>query len=120
MLVAAVHIYRARVSDLGLRELCFYLHFIAGGHSVRAHGAQFFTYCDGAFHAFNGLIDETLLDVCRSFFWQLVGHVVLLNTCVNDLSQDAFLGAIGWLLEERAGHERPTARMRIGKGTMTP
>ena len=107
VLAAAVHIYRARISDLGLREHCFYLHLIAGGHLVRAHDGQFFTYRDGAFHAYNGLIDETLLDVFRSFFWQLEGLVVLLNTRVNDLSQDAFLGAISRLLEERVSQETP-------------
>ena len=107
VLAGAVHIYRARISDLGLREHCFYLHLIAGGHLVRAHDGQFFTYRDGAFHAYNGLIGETLLDVFRSFFWQLEGLVVLLNTRVNDLSQDAFLGAISRLLEERVGQETP-------------
>ena len=107
VLAAAVRIDWARVSDLRLMEHCFYLHLTAGGHLVRAHDGQFFTYRDGAFHACNGLIDETLLDECRSFFWQLEGRFVLLNTCVNDLSQDAFLGAISRPLEKRVGHESP-------------
>ena len=45
-----------------------------------------------------GLIEDTLLDECRSFFLQLE---------LNDLSQDAFLGAISRLPEERVGYASP-------------
>jgi hypothetical protein len=97
--VAALAFYRSRYCDIGVREHVLMLHIIAGGDLIRAYDGVLYTYEDGAFHMYSGLVSESILTVCRSFLMCLEGLFTKLAqgncnpTSDSDLLQSIDVGA---------------------------
>ena len=71
--VGALACFRDRQCDVGLREHAQMLSVIGGGSRLRAHNGQVFTYTDGSWNVYDGLISEGAIARCRTFLLQLEG-----------------------------------------------
>ena len=59
------------------------LHILAGYDLVRAHGGILYTYDDGAFHGYKGVVSEAVLSRCKSYLKRLEG----MFSCLPSLYQ---------------------------------
>ena len=71
--VGALVCFRDRQCDVGLRERVQMLYVIDGGTHLRAHNGQVFTYADGSWNAYEGLISEGTMARCSTYLLRLEG-----------------------------------------------
>ena len=81
--VAGLALHMNRACDVGLRENVLMLHILAGWDLVRAHGGILYTYDDGAFHGYKGVVSEAVLSRCKSYLKRLEG----MFSCLPSLYQ---------------------------------
>ena len=107
--VGALICSRLRMIDITLREHVLLLHVIEGETNMRSHGGIFFTYRDGAFQPYDGLMHESCLAHVKTFFLRLEG-LFRLTPCTTPRTPD---GIVRVLLELPT--QEPSVQQFIGK-----
>ena len=71
--VGALASFRGRRCDVGLREHVQMLYVIEGGTHLRAHNGQVFTYTDGSWNTYEGMISEGTMARRSTYLLRLDG-----------------------------------------------
>ena len=102
--VGALVCFRDRQCDVGLREHVQMLYVIEGGTHLRAHNGQVFTYTDGSWNVYDGLISEGTMARCRTYLLQLEGlfRAIAARSEIKREEED-LIDAIAWVLTTRSG-----------------
>ncbi len=84
----ALACYRTRLSELGLRDHVMFLHLIEGHDRIRAHNGCIFTYGDGSWDMFNGVVPEATLLRVKQYLLHLEGLFVMLADSKDHIDKD--------------------------------
>ena len=105
LVVGALVCFRDRQCDVGLREHVQMLHVIEGADNLRAHNGQVFTYTDGSWNLYDGVVSEGTMARCSTYLLRLEGLFRSVGAR-GEIKRDesALLDAISWVLARNSGH----------------
>ena len=102
--VGALVCFRDRRCDVGLREHVQMLYVIEGGTHLRAHNGQVYTYTDGSWNTYEGLISEGTMARCSTYPLRLEGlfRAVAARSEIKR-EEEALVDSIAWVLTAHSG-----------------